>query len=416
MNSSSTNDLFTSYMSYVELDKQEAPAIYHRWTLASVIGALLGRQFYLPFGKSFLYPNQYVILMGSPGARKGSAMNVGRDLLKKSGYNRFSAAKTSPERFLIDMKQYDTDPSETIDGLEALVLNPPAETYVFAGEFVDFIGQNDTSFISLFTNLYDNLPDYEHPKIHGKSVKVFQPTINLFGGCTPQTFAMSFPPEIIGTGFSSRVILVHAESTGKKISWPALPDALAIEQFVLHLKAIRDIVKGEADFDFGARKIADDIYQSTVNIEDARFAYYMERRDMHLKKLAMVIAAGELKTVVSETHVIRANTMLAKAERWMPKAMGEFGKSKNAMAAQEILNFLARRTIPAAPSDIWKAVDRTISKVGELNDILHSLKVSEKIQIISIKGRQGYMLKQVEGKEWKKEFLDINWLTAEERI
>lgn len=413
---SSTNDLFTSYMNYVDLENQEAPAIYHRWTLASTIGALLGRQFYLPHGKGIIYPNQYVMLMGTPGARKGSSMNIGRDLLRKAGYARFSASKTSPERFLIDMKQYDSDPSETIDGLEALVLNPPAESYVFAGEFVDFMGSNDVAFINLFTNLWDNLPDYEHPKIHGKSVKVFQPTINLFGGSTPQTFAMAFPPEIIGTGFSSRLLLIHSEPTGKKIAWPTLPDDLATEQFALHLRTIREQVKGEAEFSEEARKTVEIIYKNMIYIEDARFNFYMERRDTHLKKLAMIIAAGEIKTTVKPEHVIRANTMLAKAERWMPKALGEFGKSKNATAAQEILNFLGRRTYPAQVADIWKVVDRTVSKVAELNDILHSLKTSEKIQIVDIRGKKGWMLKNVEIKEWDERLIDINWLTAEERI
>src|SRR5688572_27538290 len=98
-------DFFTKYMEFVDLENQEAPAVYHRWTLASAIGTILGRQFYLPFGKGKIYPNQFIMLMGTPGTRKGTAMNIGKELLKKAGYNRFSASRTSLERFLIDMKQ-----------------------------------------------------------------------------------------------------------------------------------------------------------------------------------------------------------------------------------------------------------------------------------------------------------------------
>jgi hypothetical protein len=409
-------DLFTRYMSYVDLPNQEAPAVYHRWTLASILGSLLGRQFFLPFGKGQLYPNQFIMLMGTPGTRKGSAMNIGRDLLKKTGYSRFSASRTSLERFLIDLKQYDIDPSNDIDGLESLLMDGPSESYIFAGEFVDFIGPNDISFINLLTNLWDNPPDYKHPKIQGKSVEVHQPTVNLFGGSTPQTFAIAFPPEVIGTGFTSRLLLIHAEPTGKQIAWPSITDELATEQFVVHLKEIREVIKGEATFGAEARRITGEIYSNTVKVDDSRFSYYQERRYIHMLKLSMIIAAGELTTNVSAEHVIRANTMLAQAERWMPKALGEFGKSRNATAANDILQFLNKRSMPATQTDIWKCVDRTLTKVAELSDVLLNLKASDKIQIVNIRGKQGYMSKHTAAAAWKNSLLDLEWLTEEEKI
>lgn len=409
-------DFFTDYMEYVDLENQEAPAVYHRWTLASAIGALLGRQFYLPFGKGILHPNQFIMLMGTPGTRKGSAMNIGRDLLKAAGYGRFSASRTSLERFLIDMKQFDIDPMESIDGLEALVFDGPSESYIFAGEFVDFIGANDIAFINLLTNLWDNPPEYKHPKIQGKSVAVHQPTVNLFGGSTPQTFAIAFPPEVIGTGFTSRLLLIHAEPTGKRIAWPALPDALRTEQLVHQLKEIKEHIKGEAIFTPEAKKISKVIYDNEVHVDDSRFSFYQQRRYNHLLKLSMIMAASEVSVEVKEHHILRANTMLALAERWMPKALGEFGKSKYAAASNEILQFLNRRSKPASITDIWKVVDRILTKIPELQEVLVNLKNADKIQHMQLAGKSGYMTKHVAVGEWKSNLMDINWLTAEERL
>lgn len=411
-----SDDFFTEYMQYVDLENQEAPAVYHRWTLASVIGTLLGRQFYLPFGKGVIYPNQFIMLMGTPGTRKGSAMNVGRDLLKAAGYGRFSASRTSLERFLIDMKQFDIDPSEGIDELEALAFDDPSESYIFAGEFVDFIGPNDIAFINLLTNLWDNPPEYKHPKIQGKSVAVIKPTVNLFGGSTPQTFAIAFPPEVIGTGFTSRLLLIHAEPTGKQIAWPSIPDILAQEQLVVRLQEIKEKVRGEATFCKEAKAIASDIYKNEVHVDDSRFAFYQQRRYIHMLKLAMVIAAGEVSTEVHGSHLIRANTMLAKAERWMPKSLGEFGKSRYAEAANEILQYLNKKTLPASATDIWKACGRSITKMPELQEILQNLKIAEKIQVVNIKGKTGYMTKHVESPTWKQHLIDFNWLTPEELL
>lgn len=409
-------DFFTKYMEFVDLDHQEAPAIYHRWTLASIIGTLLGRQFYMPFGKGIIYPNQFIMLMGTPGARKGTAMNIGKDLLKLSGYNRFSASRTSLERFLIDMRQTDLSGSDTITDLEALVMDTPSESYVFAGEFVDFIGPNDISFINLLTNLWDNLSEYKHPKIQGKSVEVYKPTVNLFGGSTPQTFAIAFPPEVIGTGFTSRLLLVHGDPTGKKIAWPAELDHLAMEQMAQHLKAIREEVTKEAVVTKEAKKLAQEIYNNEVHVDDSRFTFYQQRRYGHLLKLSMIQAAANLSNVIKEEHILWANTMLAMAEKKMPRALGEFGKSRYAEVANEILTWMDKKTRPVTVGDIFKAVSRSISKLPELQEIMANLKAAEKIKVVQLQGKTGYMTNHVQAPEWKSSLLDINWLTDEERI
>lgn len=406
-------DFFTEYMQFVDLENQEAPAIYHRWTIASAIGTLLGRQFYLPFGKGILYPNQFIMLMGTPGTRKGSAMNIGRDLLKAMGYTRFSASRTSLERFLIDMKQLDITPDTDI---EALALDSPSESYVFAGEFVDFIGPNDISFINLLTNLWDNLNEYKHPKIQGKSVEVYKPTVNLFGGSTPQTFSIAFPPEVIGTGFTSRLLLVHAEPTGKQIAWPAILDDLAQSQMVCHLRNIRDEISGEAVVDAKAKALAAEIYKSEIHVDDSRFAFYQQRRYTHLLKLAMIMAAANLSKVITEQHVLWANTMLAAAENKMPKALGEFGKSRYSEVSNEILQWMSRKAKPVSVGDIFKAVSRSVKNVPELTDVLANLKAADKIQVVNVAGKTGYMTKHTEAPTWKASFLDNNWLTSEEII
>ena len=45
-------DLFLRYLDYVA--DSESPVVYHRWTFLSIIGALLGRQLYIPFGHSVI--------------------------------------------------------------------------------------------------------------------------------------------------------------------------------------------------------------------------------------------------------------------------------------------------------------------------------------------------------------------------
>ena len=406
-------DFFRAFLNFCDLPNQEAPPIYFRWVCASIIGAMMGRQVYLPFGASKIYPNQYMLLMGPPATKKGTAMKWGSRLLKKTGYSRWAPDKCSKEQFIKSMKCFDDDSPEGIAELEALVVDAPAESYIFAEEFVDFIGQNDTMFMVMLTKLWDNMDQYEHQKITGKDVVVSKPTVNLIGASTADTFALSFPVESLGTGFMSRILLIYAEPIGKRISWPAVPDPLQEEMLVSWLKEMRSI-KGEMDLTVEAKKLVGDIYQNMIFIDDERFQYYMERRHQHLLKLSMVLAISDVRKVIATKDVIRANTMLVSAERRMSKALGEYGASKYSTAAGRILQFLSKQVMPMNAGAIWKVVDKDLKNQIELGEVLNNLKLSEKIQWIRVRGKEGYMTRHLEVKEWKPEFVDWSWLTPQE--
>ena len=406
-------DFFTAYLDYVNLDKSEAPALYHRWVCASIIGALKGRNIYFPFGHSVIYPNQYVMLMGPPASKKGTAMGIGKTLLKGAGFTRFAADRTSKEAFFKDMKQFEADSPEGLHELEALVFDAPSESYICAGEFVDFIGQGDTAFMMSLTNIWDNLPEYKHPKITGKDVIVTKPTINLLGGSTATTFALAFPPEAIGTGFMSRVVLVHGEGSGNKIAWPAPADPLITELLIAHLKEVKAMT-GEMHMSKAVRDLGEGIYLSAVPVEDVRFAHYNERRHIHLIKLSSILAVADLTMEITAKHMIRANTMLAMAEARMPKALGEFGASKFSDVSNKLLEYLRRKTTPQNTNDLWKAFPNEISKPSDLADVLSNLRKAEKIQVVKLKGKEGYLLHSKPIIVWSDEFLDNEWLTPQE--
>lgn len=410
-----TADFITDYMRLCDPENSEAPAIYHRWCAVSIMGALLGRQAWINFGVGNIYPNQYIMLMGEPGTRKGTAMGVARKLLKKAGYTRFAKDKTSKERFLVDMKVLDNS-DEMLSDLENLSMDAPSESYIMAGEFTDFLGQGNMDFVTFLTNVWDNLDVYEHPKLHGKSVVVQKPTVNLLGGNTPEGFALAFPPEALGNGFLSRVILLHAEPTGTRIPWPEIPDQLLLADLANRMIAVRKEFEGEVPLTAEARKIAGEIYKKEIPVDDARFRHYQQRRYIHMLKLSLLLAVYNFSARIDVEHIVRANTMLAAAERHMPKALGEFGASRHSLVAGKILSYLQSCSVPQLPTQLWKVVHRDLSKMTELVDILSSLKSAEKIQVKEIAGKTGYMPLHRQTAEWPSAYLDLNWLTPMEHF
>lgn len=406
-------DLFKEYFSYV--GRTEAPMVYHRWTLISIIGTLLGRQAHIPFGHGIIYPNQYIMLMGSPGTRKGTAMNIGRKLLAGIGYSRFCPDRLSKERFLIEIKPYDNNELELDADLETLVIDRPSEIYAFAEEFTDLVGQGGMEFMTMLTKLWDNMPRYEHPKIHGKSIVVEKPTVNIFGGNTTQGLALAIPPEALGNGFLSRMIFIHAEPTGTKITFPDPVNLELRQKLVSHLQDIKDNFKGEIQYEPEARRLLDTIYHNNVEIDDVRFKHYSTRRFVHLLKLCIIMAASSLSSNITASIVVQANTILASAEKKMPKALGEYGKGKYQEVSNQVLDLLSKATKPISINEVWKKVGRDLSKMTELSEIMKSLIYSDKVQIITMLGKQGYMSKHIEGRGWPEGLVDESFLTKEER-
>jgi hypothetical protein len=355
------------------------------------------------------------MLMGSPGTRKGTSMNIGAKLIKAAGYSRFCPDRLSKERFLMEMKPYNSEELLPDADLETLVVDSPSEVYVVAEEFTDFVGQGGMEFMTMLTKLWDNMSVYTHPKIHGKSIVVDKPTVNIYGGNTVQGLALAIPPEALGNGFMSRMIFVYSDPTSKKITFPPPVNTDLRADLVEYLREMRDELKGEMCYTDGSKLLLDKIYRGFVEIDDLRFKHYTTRRFTHLLKLSIIIAASRLSMVIDEEIVIHANTVLAAAERRMPKALGEFGKSKYSEVSNSIIDILHKAVKPLSINDIFKKVSKDLTKITELSDIMKSLIYSEKAQVITIAGKQGYMPLHIATKEWESDLIDESILTAEER-
>lgn len=416
---SNGDSFLTQYLHYV--GETEAPTFYHRWSAISMIGAYLGRQYSFSFGHFELYTNMYAMLIGEPGARKSTAIKIAKTIIKQAGYSRLSADKSSKEKFMLDLAGIqDEKDNKTLDdildqnlwGPEAGENNTePAEMYIACDEFNDFIGLGNMEFISLLGSLWDFNGEFTNRIKNGKSVLINDPTISILGGNTPVSFAKAFPPDTLGQGFFSRLLLIHGEPTGKKITFPIRPSVEDTHAIVSKLQRIKLEVRGPAKLTSGAEQLLDRIYKQTPPMEDNRFIKYSNRRLTHLLKLCLIISASHYSTSITEEHVVEANTILTHTEHLMPKALGQFGKGKNSDITHRIMNILTDTSVPLPVKEIWKFVHNDMEKIDDLVNMLRNLITADKI--FSING--GYLSKLQVIEEVNNDMLDYNYLTADER-
>lgn len=376
----------------------EAGLVSHRWSAISVLAALLGRQFTIPFGNSALMPNQYIQIIGVPASRKSTAIKAGKKLLGLHGYSSFAPEKISLEKFLIELHDLTWGIDDEIESTEDFTLernifgtnNPKqaaadmdiAEMYIASDEFVDFIGRNNIDFISLLGSLWDYEGVYDRKLKHSKAVYINNPTINIIAGNTHKGFNDAFPPDIQGQGFFSRLLLIHAEPTGRRITFPepsTQEDTVAVLEFMTRIK---QHCVGTVLFTDAARDICDKIYLNWNPLSDIRFESYSGRRFTHLLKLCIICAAARVSKIVDTQDVIMANTLLTYAEYSMPKAMGEFGKGRNSAVSHKILELISNAETPVTLHEIIKHVHSDLDNLNSLNDIMNGLRMADKVQVI----------------------------------
>ena len=382
------SQLFDLYLDMLE--DTENPLAFHRWTLISAIAASMGRNICLPFGVEGIYPNMYVVLIGASASRKSHSIAIGRKILRLAGYEKFASAKSSKEKFMEDLAiGFDNIDGDMEAKLSELVsvppeLREPCEVLISAGELEDFMGRNNGEFISMLTNLYDPQPSYSIRKLRSTSTYVHEPTINLIGGATNTTFNNTFPPEIAGQGFLSRLILVHGKGARKKIAWPSEPDNDIMKFIAATLLKIRKELKGKFTVDQAAHDALTEIYVSHRPLDDIRFESYNGRRHIHLLKLCMVYAAADVRQQITYKDVVNAHTTLVWTEQHMPAALGEFGKSKNGETLTRIIELCKQRgNEPIPMKELWVAVAHDFEKKEDLIIAVKKLIEADKLVMVN---------------------------------
>jgi Protein of unknown function (DUF3987) len=410
-------DFFTEYIQYC--GQTEVPAIFNRWAAITGLGAFLGRQYHFDHGHFNIYPNVYCMLIGSAGTRKGTAIKLMRKLLEKTGYNKFAAERTSKEKFLLDLAgEGGSDlltPEQLLDQnlFGDASAKADCEMFVAIDEFNDFIGNGNIEFISMLGNMWDYHGLYSNRIKTGKSVEINNPTISIIGGNTPTGFSLAFPTDILGQGFFSRLLLIYADRTDRRITFPPPPPPEHTRRIVEQLAKIKSTAIGSARLTGGAEKLLDKIYQRGISVDDVRFESYSNRRFTHLLKLTVLCSAARASASITEPDVVYSNTILSAAEHAMPRALGEFGKAKHSDVSHKIIQLAESTHSILTFKEIWKHVSNDLEKMSDLGTLLQNLVAAEKLQLVP--GNKGFLPKRKILEDVDSSMVDYSLLLQEER-
>jgi hypothetical protein len=342
-----------AYLDYTKAS--EAPDAFHFWTGVSVIAGALRRRVWQEQHLFQWIPNFYIVFVAPAGvATKSTTLNLGMGLLEQVPDVIFGPESGSWQGLgdaLAASTQYFLWPGNPDGSTEPI---PMSAITVAASELGTFLRPDDEHAMSFLTDAWDGRKrKFNHRTKHSGTIEIQRPCLNIIGATTPSWLQRNMPENLIADGLLSRVVFVYAEKKRHYVSLPSRNVQGAAfrdvgKKLVEDLKEISNLV---GDYEF-CSKIADpggwmDTWYSAhygatpAHMASARYGGYLSRKQTHMVKLAMVLAASKRDTLRIELEdIIEADAILTDAEHAMIKVFESVGIVDEAKHVAEIAQFV----------------------------------------------------------------------------
>jgi hypothetical protein len=320
---------------YIGFTKEtESAALFHKWVGISMIASALRRKVHFYFGRIWVYPNLYVILVAEPGiARKTQAISFGEDILTEVTGITTSADAITPQALLEDLEQAADDavmPDNTTFRHSSLS--------ILSGEFESFLGQKreNSKMIVTLTDLFDcKSRPFKYRTKHAGTNIVPHPFLNLLAATTPESLASSLPSTAIGGGLTTRMIFIWAEDKEKKVPVPVLTkDMRDLKQLLIQDLTVIARIAGGYRFTKDSRAWWNKFYKAYNErdpgriCKDPAFHGWYSRKPMFMIKIGTILAASRHnERVIDIQDFERALVYLEEAEGSMSKTFTAVGRS-----------------------------------------------------------------------------------------
>lgn len=340
-----------AYMDYTR--DSESPTPFHFWTGVSVIAGALRRRVWIDMKKFDWVPNFYIILVGPAGvAAKSTSLGMGMRLLAKVPQIKWGPESMTWQKLtksLSDSVEYVQYTNELGQQTQIAMSANTMEV----SELGTMLKPDDTAMVSFLIRMWDGQRGkFRHDTITGGLVEIDNPWLNIMAATTPDWLQDNFSESMIGGGLVSRIVFVYGDKKRALVPYPdeVIPPAqyAALEQSLIDdLGAIAKL-SGPYRLSPFARQWGRAWYIDHNNqslrpghLNSPRFNGYLARKQTHLHKVALILAAAKRDvTVIEEEDLIEADQLLVGIEHDMLKVFESIGASDQKNHVDELVNII----------------------------------------------------------------------------
>ncbi len=329
----------------------EAPEKFHFWTGVSVIAGALRRRVWIDMGYFQWTPNFFIIFVSPPGVvSKSTTASIGMDLLGELPYIHFGPAAGTWQGLVKEManssEEFPMPNSDEILSMSAIT--------IVAAELGTFLDPRNRELIDVLVSLWDGKPGpwTKITKGDGKET-IKSPWINIIGCTTPSWIAENFTDYFYGGGLASRSIFVYAEKKRKLVAYPFRhlpPDNRDKQLALIHDLEIISNLLGPYELSPEALEWGEAWYTrhntegSNKDLLGEKFSGYLARKQTHIHKLSMVIAASTRNDlIITAEDLTFSEKKVTELELDMPQVFGQMNRETEMIMAADVLAFLRHK-------------------------------------------------------------------------
>lgn len=360
---------FIDYASY-----GEAPRHLYFWSGVSAIAGALKRKVWIDQAYFKWHCNMYIVLVAPPGiVSKSTTAGIAMNLLRQ-----VPGVKFGPD--IVTWPALVSAFAEATEGFEFEgAMHPMSALTLESSEFGNLLNPQDKDMVDLLVALWDGKPGkFEKKTKHSGSDSIENPWINLIACTTPSWIAGNFPEYMLGGGFTSRCVFVYASEKAKYVAYPGLQVPANLKE--QEQKLVEDLshiatLTGEYKLDKSAIAWGEAWYYRhctvrSANLDDDRFGGYVARKQTHIHKLAMILAASHSEElIITAEHLATAEQMMTDLEPDMQFVFSKIGKSDTALYAERLIWFVHSKG-KVAFQEAYRYVHSYFPSMRDFEDVL----------------------------------------------
>lgn len=342
----------------------EVPRTFHLYSSLVALSSIVSGKIWLDLGLFKIRPNLYVVLTGTPGVKKTTAMSVTKRLLREmKGAVPLAAECMTKEALTLEMGTK----TRVCDGLpkgsvpqefapmdEACTKFMYTPMSVLVTELSQFVGSGGAAghMLDFLTTIYDE-PVYEN-KTKGKGTDTLpMPYLTLLACTVPDWITARLKDDVITGGFSRRTIFVYEHATNLRVPRPTVTREME-EAWVRLVAKGRKLLnlKGEVQWAPGAAEFYDDWYMTLKRPEDPLLEGWFNSVHVQMLKIAMLISASEWESgplVLTIASMEMSMELLLLVEENIPKVFKGVGRNELFGISNKVVEMLQYSPLKQLP-------------------------------------------------------------------
>ena len=326
----------------------EAPLSFYFWTGVATIAGALRRHVWVDQVNFQWVPNFYIILVAPPGViSKTTTIDVGINLLREVPKIHFGPQVVTWQQLALKMGKS----LEMFKIDESGLLYPMSAITIAAGELGNFLNPRDQEMVNVLISLWDGRRGVfdKETKTQGND-EIENPYINLIGCTTPAWIQDNFTESMISGGFTSRCIFLYADQKRELTAYPARKVPAGYEEarrnLISDLVHISTHLLGPYSMTEEAYAWGDEWYEAhnrdrPKSIDSDRLGGYFARKQTHIHKLAIILAAAQRDTlIITKPDLQIADQIITSLEKDMPRVFDRIGTSKESQGQAQLVNMV----------------------------------------------------------------------------